>query len=155
MHMKSFEEYKEELDEHGRINSITMGCGIYKIYMPQNFQIVITSETDAIKEYKGKTLLYSVQKLEDKWEIIRSADRGGILYIGKADNLRKRITEFIKYGYGERVPHRGGRAIWQLKNNKKLLIEIEPCEKPREKERQFLIEYYEKYNSYPYANWKK
>ena len=53
------------------------------------------------------------------------------------------------------MPHRGGRAIWQLKNNKKLLIEIEPCEKPREKERQFLIEYYEKYNSYPYANWKK
>ena len=89
--MKTFEEYKKELDEHGKINSITTECGIYKVYVPQEFQMVITSETDAIKVHKGKSLLYSVQKLEDKWKIIQSADKEGILYIGKADNLRKRI----------------------------------------------------------------
>lgn len=37
MHMKSFEEYKEELDEHGRINSITMGAVSYYQFTLVNY----------------------------------------------------------------------------------------------------------------------
>lgn len=153
--MKTIKEYKKEIDQYGKINSIAAESGIYKVHMPQDFQMVITPETDAIKLHKGRNLIYPVQKLEDKWDNIRSAEGDGILYVGKADNLQKRITELIKYGYGERVAHRGGRAIWQLKNNKTLLIEIIPCKKPREKEKQSILEYREKYGSYPFANWQK
>ena len=153
--MKTFEEYKKELDEYGKISSITTESGIYKVHMPQNFELVITSGTDAIKVHRGKNLLYPVQKLEEKWESIRLLDKEGILYVGKAKNLRRRITEFVKYGYEDCKTHRGGLAIWQLKNNKELLIEIIPCGNPREKERQLLIEYHDKYGEYPFANWQK
>ena len=153
--MNTVEQYKNELDQHGKLYSIPAESGIYKIYMPSDFEIVISSGTDAVNTYKGRSLLYPTEKLEDKWSVIQKADKEGILYIGKADDLRKRITELIEYGYGKPVPHRGGRAVWQLENNKKLLIEMILCEKPREKERQMLIEYRERYGVYPFANWRK
>ena len=101
--------------------------------------------------------------MKAKWETICHGEVDKkIIYIGKADknnkskrHIRKRVTELIRYGYGECDNHRGGRAIWQLKNNKELLLEVIYRENPREKERELLIDYHNKCGEYPFANFKK
>jgi hypothetical protein len=98
--------------------------------------------------------------LSRKWNnILRTKGyEDGLLYIGKAKKssgrgLRKRITEFVKYGYSMVNNHRGGRAIWQLDNNKELLIKVIECDNPKIVERNELIKYKEIYGEYPFANW--
>lgn len=123
-------------------------------------------------KYKGKEILYSGRKFEQLKNKLENGD-GTIFYIGKAkrgnsgneNGLRERIAEYIEWGYGNTKisPHSGGRAIWQISNNKKLGIcwltekEIGDAE---EAERKLLIEYKEKNvdsrkkKYLPLANWK-
>ena len=158
--LKSFKEYRAELEQYGKLISIGEVGGIYKVYMPTDYKMIIRPTTDAITNYKGKSMLYTEQELVNKWEKIcqRAVDKE-ILYIGKASksktrNLRKRLTEYLKYGYGEVKNHRGGRAIWQLEDNKELLVEIIQCENPEEREKELLIEYHQQCGEYPFANWR-
>lgn len=58
-----------------------------------------------------------------------------------------------RYGYKEAENHRGGRAIWQIENSEELLLGYRSCENPEAKEREMLKEYYEKYGTFPVANW--
>ena len=37
-----------------------------------------------------------------------------ILYFGKADALRKRIKDLVRFAAGEPVAHWGGRYLWQI-----------------------------------------
>ena len=37
-----------------------------------------------------------------------------VVYIGKADQLKRRLTQFADFGAGRPVGHWGGRLIWQL-----------------------------------------
>lgn len=49
--------------------------------------------------------------IERKYNEIGDSD---VLYIGKATNLRTRITEFILHGYGIMHRHSGGQFIFAL-----------------------------------------
>lgn len=80
-----------------------------------------------------------------------------VLYIGKAggerNRLRQRIKQYVRYGYHEVKNHRGGRAIWQVNNNKQLLLGYFLCDNPKIKERELLLEFHNKSGTYPVANW--
>lgn len=144
----------EELYKKG-FQDIPDKKGIYIIIKPGNIDIIFSVDTTAIKEYKGKNLLYDLKELKDKYG---NSDKK-ILYIGKAggeiNKLRGRIRQLIKYGYREADNHRGGRAIWQIENNKELLIGYSVCDNPREKEKELLQEYFKKNRTLPLANWSK
>jgi hypothetical protein len=61
-----------------------------------------------------------------------------VVYIGKADVLRRRLTQFGRFGAGERVGRRGGRLIRQLADADELLVvwhEIRWAEAARDYER--------------------
>lgn len=113
-------------------------------------------------------------------------DMQKILYIGKAggkekSDLYNRLKLYMEYGKGKPRSHKGGRAIWQIKNEKRkelkvcwiYLPEDEPCENAEKLEKYLLKEYnkkvcecleknekYKKYLSkskkykYPFANWR-
>ena len=129
--------------------------GVYFIVnLVESTPIQFTDDIGNIKtEYQGKSLLYNES------DLIRKYNNGDktILYIGKAereDGLRKRLQEYIDYGYGKNASHRGGRAIWQIKNNKQLglcWIEVDNSEKI---EKQLLTKYKQKYKTFPVANWR-
>ncbi len=128
--MKTFEELKHELDQNGYLD-IENCSGIYKVYLPKDFEVEIKPDTDAIEEYRGRSILYDVGKLEDKYSRISAINDEDkyLFYIGKADQsrgrgLRKRVTEFVKYGYGLCDNHRGGRAIWQLKTTNNYYLSV-------------------------------
>jgi hypothetical protein len=58
-----------------------------------------------------------VEALQSKW--VPDAHTS---YIGKADNARRRLEQFARFGAGEPVAHWGGRYIWQLADSAELLV---------------------------------
>lgn len=157
----TFEQLKTELDQNKCLTNIRNVDGVYKVYFPKDFEVKIRPDTDAIREFRNKSMLYSTEKLEEKLSRIRNVecDDNHLLYIGKASRttgrgLRKRIEELVRYGYLECQNHRGGRAIWQLENNKKLILEYVECENPTEMEKEELMKYKDKHGIYPFANWR-
>lgn len=86
------------------------------------------------------------------------------LYIGKADagtrgarGLRKRITEFARFGSGEAVGHWGGRYIWQLSDSQDLLIAWLQVQdrSAQEVESELFEEFFQKYGQLPFANLRR
>lgn len=85
-----------------------------------------------------------------------------VLYIGKAGGafskatLRSRLKQYLRFGQGEPVGHWGGRLIWQIKNNKELLLCWKELsgQKPREIEKALIQEYINIYGVRPFANLK-
>jgi hypothetical protein len=62
--------------------------------------------------FKGKDPTVPAQALTADW-----VDGAEVVYIGKADELRRRLGQFAKFGAGEAIGHWGGRLIWQLANS--------------------------------------
>jgi hypothetical protein len=50
-----------------------------------------------------------------------------VLYIGKGDNIQRRLKQYIEFGSGKPIGHWGGRYIWQLKDSAHLLVAWMPC----------------------------
>ena len=142
----------EQLNRDG-FTSIPNEKGIYMVIVPDGFNVIFTEYTTAISEYKGQNLIYPTEVLSSKFN---NSDQK-ILYIGKAggntNKLRQRISQFVRYGYQRASNHRGGRAIWQIKDNKHLLIGYFVFAAPENKERELLQEYANKYGVLPVANW--
>lgn len=87
--------------------------------------------------------------LEANW-----VDGAEVVYIGKADNLRRRLRQFAQFGAGKPIGHWGGRLIWQLARSKELLVAWRetPGEVPKEMETAMLAEFRAVYSKPPFAN---
>ena len=67
--------------------------------------------------FKGKDPSVTGATLAVKWV----ADCQ-VVYIGKADQARRRLAQFARFGAGEPIGHWGGRYIWQLEDSAGLLV---------------------------------
>lgn len=138
----------------GALKKIPRCSGIYKVYMPHNFIVKFRSDSDA--PYTRKQLK-DVEVLQKKWtEICKSPGyEDGLIYIGKSTNLRRRLSEFVRTGYGDAINHYGGSSIFQLENNKQLQIKIYECENCEEREAEEIDTYMNFRKVLPLANWSK
>lgn len=59
--------------------------------------------------HKGKDPTVLIAALTANW--VNDAE---VVYIGKGDQLRRRIIQFARFGAGRNSGHAGGRLIWQL-----------------------------------------
>lgn len=90
--------------------------GVYAVLRPEDSGVLLTDTSTAFW-YRGKNPAYPLTKLQRRWELSTS-----VLYIGKAGgfeggtSLWERLQLYRRYGEGENVAHRGGRAIWQVKD---------------------------------------
>jgi len=79
-----------------------------------------------------------------------------VVYIGKANNLRVRIKQYLNFGRKDNILHYGGRFIWQLENSRNLLFcwKILPDnESPKVIESKLILEYRQQFtNRRPFAN---
>ncbi|WP_238918304.1 hypothetical protein [Clostridium sp. YIM B02555] len=129
--------------------------GIYIVKKSKEMKSEFSTDTTAIKEYRNRSMLYDIALLNDKFN---KSDKE-ILYIdkagGKKNKLKQRIRQYIRYGYGKVNNHRGGRAIWQIVDNKTLLLGFIECYNPEKIEKELLEEYESKYKVLPIANWRK
>jgi hypothetical protein len=78
-----------------------------------------------------------------------------VLYIGKAEKLRRRLDQFAAFGRGRPVGHWGGRLIWQLVNSQQLRVAwriVQPTADPAAEERRLLEAFLREYGRLPFAN---
>jgi hypothetical protein len=92
-----------------------------------------------------------IERLQAEW-----VDGATVIYIGKADVLRRRLQQYARFGAGEPVGHWGGRLIWQLADAGELLVAwhaLVATETARSLERRLLLHFGELYEGRrPFAN---
>lgn len=105
--------------------------------------------------FKGVDPNVCISELERKW--VKDTI---IVYIGKAGGngvaatLQSRLKQYLDFGKGKPVGHRGGRYIWQLKDNSQLVIAWKTLtnEEPVIIERQLLNMFTDYHGCLPFAN---
>jgi hypothetical protein len=77
-----------------------------------------------------------------------------VVYIGKADQLKRRLTQFADFGAGRPVGHWGGRLIWQLPDVEALRVAWNetPGRVPVEVEAELIAAFRRAYGKPPFAN---
>jgi hypothetical protein len=143
----------DEYQETGHLSSVPHAEGTYKVYLPEGFKMVIRDISDATKFTEQPP--YDIGFLSEKWEKICKFNEpdNNVVYIGKANDLRNRTEQFIKFSIGLAVNHAGGRALWQLENNKQLLFEYKIEKNCREKEKQMIEDFMNRHGGEkPFAN---
>ena len=123
--------------------------GVYWVLRPAGMPIRFTEQI-----YNRSAPLYSAELLSNKYLNCQNQE---VLYIGKADGkkgLRQRLKQYMNYGWNNATNHKGGRAIWQIKDAGLLLLAYEECEDARAREKQLLADYKVENGCYPLANWR-
>ena len=150
----SFEELR-----NGKIQEIPVTSGVYWVIMPDSFVMEYMKETDGpVYGKRGNKMAYDLAKLQKKGEHYKKPEHGGnILYIGKATNLRNRLKQYYEFGYNEErhYVHEGGRAIWQLRNNKKLQVAYKECSEAEKEETELIDKYMLEYGALPFGNMRR
>lgn len=132
-----------------KCGSLPCQPGIYRVLVPEKLPISFIEGSDNLRA-KG----YPAAILEQKYGQCTGKT---VLYIGKANGrggLRQRVLQYVKYGWGTAVNHKGGRAIWQVKDYPLLLLEYEVCENCEQREHELLAAYKKENGTYPLANWR-
>ena len=99
--------------------------------------------------FKGRDPSVSSEALRANW-----VDGAEVVYIGKADNLRRRLREFARFGEGKPIGHWGGRLIWQLADSAELVVAWTetPGRMPREVEVEMISAFRSAWGKPPFAN---
>lgn len=139
------------LEELHRTKCRALPCqpGIYRVRVPEK---LLVSFVENPNDLYAKS--YPVAVLEQKYG--QCTDKN-VLYIGKANGcggLQQRVLQYVKYGWGTAANHKGGRAIWQVKDYPLLLLEYEVCENCEQREHELLAAYKRENGVYPLANWR-
>lgn len=128
------------------VKDITKSEGIYKVIAPEGFNVEFVDNC-----LNTTCNPYRLNELQDKYNKIKDKS---VLYIGKANNLQRRIRQYVNYGLNKGKVHKGGRAIFQIKNFEQLEIIVINCANCAEVEKQALIEYKKNNGKLPLANWR-
>ena len=99
--------------------------------------------------FKGKDPTVSYEALLANW-----VEDVEVVYIGKADQLKRRLTQFADFGAGKPVGHWGGRLIWQLPNIDALRVAWKetPDQIPIKVEAELIARFRHVYGKPPFAN---
>lgn len=99
--------------------------------------------------FKDRDPSVTPDTLEANW--VEGAE---IVYIGKADDLRRRIKQFADFGAGKPVGHWGGRLIWHLPNPERLQIAWReaPGRLPLQVEAELISQFRDENGKSPFAN---
>lgn len=100
--------------------------------------------------HKGKDPTVSLDQLAANW-----VDDAEVVYIGKGDDLRRRLIQFARFGSGKRSGHSGGRLIWQLPRLADLRVAWKetPGRVPVEAEAELIGQFCAAYGKPPFANY--
>jgi hypothetical protein len=153
------------------LNSIKQSgfCGFKTIAeLQDNYQVIPVSAgvyqvlwvNDAMPEFvphgtggffKNKDPNVPISELSAHW-----VPQSIIIYIGKATSLRERLTQYLKFGQGKAIGHRGGRYIWQIEKSSELQICWKELDRddPRELEKQLIQNFKNEFGRRPFANLK-
>ncbi len=145
--------------------------GVYAIIIPNKetpkfkvweFGASYTKKDRKTKAEKVHPLMYDTVELAQSW-----VKDSNIIYIGKADDLHKRLTDYIRYylrlkecqvfkSKYNQVAHRGGRSIWQVEGAEDFMVvwmKTDSNENPKDVESALIINFKNAHgNCRPFAN---
>ena len=144
------------LKENG-CRDIPEEMGVYIVARESSDKVCFLEESIG-GHFKGKNPTVSISKLQDNW-----IDGAYVINIGKAGGtgikatLFSRIDQYIKFGDGKNIGHRGGRYIWQLEDSDELLIAWKSLdnEEPEVVETELINDFRKQYGKRPFANLQK
>jgi hypothetical protein len=133
-----------------RIEDVPVEGGVYIVLRPSSRPpSFLTSNPGG--RFKRRDPTVESARLQEKW-----VEGCEVLYIGKGDNLRRRLRQYADFGAGRPIGHWGGRYIWQLADSAKLLVawkRSEPPETPRMMEARLLQKFKTEHGGrLPFAN---
>jgi hypothetical protein len=99
----------------GRLSDIDRVDGVYVVLRKVGAPTFRAANPGG--RFKGRDPSVSEEALTSNW-----VDDASVVYIGKANDLRRRLREFMRFGSGEPIGHWGGRLIWQLADSESLLV---------------------------------
>lgn len=130
----------------GRRSEISTGTGVY-VVLRQSTDPPEFLELSPAGWYKNSDPAVPVATLWANW-----VEGVPTLYIGKAENLRRRIRQLIDFGADRRVAHRGGRYLWQVVGSDEFVVACRENANPREAEQRLIREFRAIYGKRPFAN---
>jgi hypothetical protein len=130
----------------GRLKDVPSSPGIYVVISAAAGQPSFLASSIGGR-FKGKDPTVAESALVTRW--VAATD---VLYIGKADQLKRRIAQLCRYAAGEPVGHWGGRYLWQVVGCENFSIAWLPGEDPFEGERRLIEEFKEEFGCLPFAN---
>jgi len=122
--------------------------GVYVVARTSTERPVFTEESCG-GWFKGKNPTVFLDVLRANW-----VDEAEVVYIGKANDLRRRLGEFARFGEGKPVGHWGGRLIWQLVEAPSLIVgwKTTPDHDPSAVEAELIADFRSAYGKSPFAN---
>ena len=96
----------------------------------------------------------SVGTLTDKRDRLADAGQTDILYVGKANVLRNRVRQLVRFGAGRANNHKGGEWLWQLDGVREAQVWMWCCpgDEPEQLERRLLKAFKADHGEWPLAN---
>jgi hypothetical protein len=130
-----------------RLDELSSTGGVYLVYREDGQPRFQASDPGG--RFKGRDPSIPDESLRANW-----VDDADVVYIGKADNLRRRLREFARFGEGVPIGHWGGRLIWQLEGSDKLLVAWRETSGrvPREVEAELIAAFKTTWGKPPFAN---
>jgi hypothetical protein len=124
-------------------------AGVYAFVCSPEMKAVFLERSPA-GWFKGRDPTVSVNELERKW-----VAGARVVYIGKADNLRRRMRQRLQFAGGRPVGAWGGRYLWQIDGAATLIVGWKLAsleESAIEMEARLLGAFRMKYGTLPFAN---
>jgi hypothetical protein len=127
--------------------AIPVAGGVYVAFYTSRSPVAFLPENPGGR-FKGKDPSVPASALAANWHDAE------VVYIGKADQLRRRIRQFADFGAGKPIGHWGGRLIWQLAEPDSLRIAWKetPDRVPIEVEAEMIALFRREYGKPPFAN---
>ncbi len=97
--------------------------------------------------FKGRNPTVPASALVAKW-----CEATQTQYVGRANDLRRRVAQLARFGRGEPVGHYGGRYLWQLQDSDRLRVAWREVEDPISAETELLDEFESVMGQLPFAN---
>lgn len=125
------------------INVVPAQRGVYAV-MRANDDVPKFLATGTGGFFKGEDPNVGLDVLKANW-----VDDTSIVYFGKAggtnkkSTLRSRLAQYMEFGQGKAVGHKGGRYIWQLSDAEDLVVcwKTISGEEPRDVEKQLIAKF--------------
>lgn len=129
---------------------VPCAAAAYVVYRPSAHGPVFLDANPGGR-FKGRDPTVAVDTLQARW-----VPGAHVVYIGKADDARRRLRQFARFGAGDPIGHWGGRYIWQLADSDELLVAWHTVsweESARDYEKRLLARFAELHNgARPFAN---
>lgn len=136
-----------ELRRRG-VRSIPSVPGVYVVLTTSGSAVFLDENPGG--RFKQRDPTVSLALLKDKW-----IDGSDVVYIGKGNDLRRRVKQFIDFGAGRPVGHWGGRYTWQLPESDELVIAWKQAPEgteARDPETELLGSFADAFGALPFAN---